>query len=63
MNAYVAEIIAAERMTEFQREVACSRLIREARRGTRPRAAHAVRVARFVAAAGLAITLCLSVAS
>ena len=62
MNAYVAEIIAAERMAEFEREVACARLIREARRGTSPRAAHSVRVARFVAAAGLVITLCLPVA-
>ncbi|HET9083109.1 MAG TPA: hypothetical protein VFN41_01800 [Candidatus Limnocylindrales bacterium] len=63
MNAYVAEIIAAERMAEFEREVASARLIREARRATAPRSPQsAVRFARVVAIVAFVVALWLAVA-
>ena len=63
MNAYMAEIIAAERMATFEREAACARLIRQARRGsaTRP-LARPVRGSRVVAAAAFVVTLWTAVA-
>jgi hypothetical protein len=61
MNAYVAEMIAAERSAEFEREAACARLIREARRGTARHPAPSVRVARVVAAAAFVVALWLAV--
>ena len=62
MNAYVAELIAAERSAEFERETASARLICEARRGTGPGPAPSVRVARVVAAAAFVVALWLAVA-
>jgi hypothetical protein len=62
MNAYVAEIIAAERAAEFEREAARARLIREVRRGAADRPAQWVRGPRLVATATFAVMLWLAVA-
>lgn len=62
MNAYSAEIIAAERCAVFQREAACARLIREARRGTAARrSTGAAQTPRLVAAAAFAFVLWMAV--
>jgi hypothetical protein len=69
MNAYMAEIIAAERMATFEREAASARLVREARRtaATRP-SMRPIRGSRVVAAgaagafAAFAVTLWSAVA-
>ncbi|MFL5684739.1 MAG: hypothetical protein ACJ77D_01670 [Chloroflexota bacterium] len=62
MNAYLAEIIAAERMAEFEREAEHARLVRQARGGSRfgGTASH-VRVSTVVAAAAFVVTLWLAV--
>jgi predicted ATP-dependent protease len=62
MNAYFAEITAHERMAEFHRDAAHSRLIREARRGTGARsAARSHRASKVVAAASFAVTLWMAI--
>src|SRR5689334_1679210 len=62
MNAYVAEIIAAERIAEFEREAAHRRLVGEARRGAvGHRAKPSIRLAALLAAAASAVTLWLAV--
>jgi len=63
MNAYVAEIIAAERIAEFEREAAHRRLVGEARRGAvGHRATPSIRLAALLAAAASAVTFWLAVA-
>ena len=63
MNAYVAEIIAAERIAEFEREAAHRRLVGEARRGAAGHGAKpSIRLAALLAAAASAVTLWLAIA-
>jgi hypothetical protein len=58
MNVYFAEIIAAERSAEFERELARTRLIREAHRRRVPRRAmRFVRVGALVAAGTFVVTV------
>ena len=59
MNAYLAEITAAERMAEFHRDAAHARLIRGARRGPAARRVPSLRASKVVAAAWFAVALCL----
>ena len=64
MNAYFAEITAAERMAEFHRDAAHARLIREARRGTAAHSApRSVRASRVVIAAWFAVTIWMALAA
>jgi len=63
MNAYAAEIIAAERIAGFEREAAHRRLVGEARRGAvARRSTPSVRVLALVAAAASGVALWLAVA-
>ena len=58
MNAYLAEITAAERMHELHHDAAHARLVREARRGPAARPAPPpLRASKVVAAASFAIAL------
>lgn len=58
MNAYLAEITAAERMNAFHRDAAHARLVREARRGAAARPTpRSLRASKVVAAAWFAVGL------
>ena len=63
MNAYLAELIATERMAEFQREVQHARLVRDVRR--RPGAERVTlagpKTTSVIAAAAITVALWLRV--